>query len=209
MHHRLFRLSDLGLVGIVFAIIGLTVAAVVWNLVSADGEPIPVAGWVSASAAVAAGLAIVTIFYVQRWQFVRTYAYTVRGVEYFYRDGAEKYLVVKVEQDIDEMLKKWVLYYKQAGIDDNLLKSVGAGAFIDGAVCIFRPEFKWEHSQPGFWTRMVTGLTWGSWTMVGQGDRPIEKTAHAHELSHVHINLYSGKFINEAESHAIFKTVGV
>lgn len=208
MHHRLFRLSDLGLVGIVFAIIGLTVAAVVWNLVSADGEPIPVAGWVSASAAVAAGLAIVIIFYVQRWQFVRSYAYTVRGVEYFYPDGAKKYLIVNVEQDIDAMIEKWLAYYRKEGIESNLAL-VASGAFIEGAVCIFRPEAKWEHTAPGFWTRMVTGLTWGNWTMVGQGGRPIEKTAHAHELSHVHINLYSGKLINEAESHALFKTVGV
>lgn len=209
MHHRLFRPADLGLVGIIIGIIGLTVAAVAWNLVSSEGESISVAGWVSASAAVAAGIAILVIFYVQRWQFIRTYAYTVRGVEYFYRDGAKQYLVVGVEQDIESMLAKWLTYYRNEGVDSHLQKSIADGAFIDGAVCIFRPEKAWKHEQPGLWTRMVTGLTWGNWTMVGQDGRPIEKTAHAHELSHVHINLYAGKLVNEVDSHAIFRSVGV
>lgn len=208
MHHKLFRPKDLGLVGIVLGIVALIVSAVVWNLVSGGGEHIPTAGWVSASAAVVASLAVLTIFYAQRWLFVRTYAYTIRGVEYFYRDGAKKYLVAEIERDIEAMIEKWLAYYRREGVESNLAL-VASGAFIDGAVCVFRPEKAWKHTAPGFWTRMVTGLTWGNWAMVGQGDRPIERTAHAHELSHVHLNLYTGKLINEADSHAIFKVVGV
>jgi hypothetical protein len=207
MHHKLFRPKDLGLVGLILGIIALTIAAIVWNLVSSEGEPIPIAGWVSASAAVISGSAILVTFYVQRWLFVRDYDYTVKGVEYFSR-GCEIYIEEDVERDIDAMIEKWLAYYRKEGIESNLAL-VASGAFIEGAVCIFRPETKWQHTAPSFWTRMVTGLTWGNWTMVGQGGRPIEKTAHAHELSHVHINLYAGRYVNEADSHAIFKIVGV
>ncbi len=210
---KLFRLSDITLLLAPTLIIGLVVAAMVWNLVSPEGEPLPLISWVIAGVNIVATLAIVVVFYVQRWLWVRQYAYSVMGVHYFYEEGAKKYLRVSIESDIRNMLKKWVSYYQAKGTQEVSFvarrSQIEAGQYIRGIVCIFRRESHWIHTAPGWWTRRVTGLAFENTVIVGQGDRMVEKTAHAHELSHIHISRCEGRRILEDESHEIFKEVGV
>lgn len=204
---RMFYLSDLLFMLVPGLAIGLVVTAVVWNLISSDGEPIPTAGWVTASISILACIAVVVIFYVDRWRWVRKHFYTVRGVHYFYEDGAKRYLRIHVETDINETINRWYAYYKEGG--SLRLVEVELAFFIRGAVCIFYPEAAWTPQRPGWWGRRVTGLTTGNFMEVGQGGRLLKATAHKHELSHVHLNRYENRFVGEEESHALFKEVGV
>lgn len=206
---KLFRLADLTFMIAPILIIGMIVVAVGWNLVSAEGESLPIGAWVVAVANVIGTVAVVVAFYVQRWLWVRTYLYTAMGVHYFYEEGAKKYLRVSIEQDILRTLELWHGYYEARGEDVSKLKLIDAGTYIRGIVCLFKKEATWVHTAPGWWTRKVTGLAFENTIIVGQGDRMIKNTAHAHELSHIHISRYGGRRVPEDESHEIFKDVRV
>ena len=197
MSHKLFRLDDLWLVGIVFGIVSLTTFAVGWNWF--HEVDIPIGGWVSSAGAVLIPLVILAVFYAQRWMWVQRYAYTVRGVEYYYASLTPRYLRLSVSNDIDKMLVKWGVYF--GGPFDHMV--------LTGVVCIFRPEASWIHTAPGWWSRKVTGIQMGNVVVVGTGSMVVEGTAHAHELSHVFLERQLKRYVGEAEAHGIFKEAGV
>jgi len=200
-------------------IVGLIVAAIIWNLTSPEGESIPWQGWFVSSLTITATIVIVVAFYWQRAAWLKLWAYRILGVDYYYRDGAAIYPREDVEQDLKTMLDSWVSYYEakykaspaggggpyvKAMQDAGILMEIHKGTFIKGATCIFRPEKFWEDTT-GPWTRKVVGLAGWNWAMVGQGDRILGQTAHRHEMAHVHINHYENKLVPEDEAHQVFQ----
>jgi hypothetical protein len=193
----MFRWTDLILIGIITAIIGLIVAAMIYTGLE---EFIPIAGWVSVFAAMGCVSVVLILFYVKRWQWVRKYRYTIGGVEYFYELNASIYSEKAVRQDLGLMLERWFEYHQRAG------SIAECEARLKNSICLFRIEGHWV---PNFWNRAVTGLTTGNFAVVGQGRKPIDRTAHKHEMSHIYINRLENRVVGELESHEIFKQVGV
>ena len=83
------------------------------------------------------------------------------------------------------------------------------GQFVRGSTCLFRAPKSFVYTALGHWKRRVYGVAGWKWAIVGQGGRGIEKTAYAHEMSHVHLNQHDNEMISEKEAHDIFKEVGV
>lgn len=204
----MFRVSDLLMISIPVLTFGMSVAALVWNMTSDVGEAIPAGGWISAISAIAMSSMVVIIFYIQRWGWLRKYQYTVQGVHYFYNDGAEIYLDKDVDSDIRKLLRKWVTWHTTQGETYDVKQQVSKGESLKDCCVLFRKEDHWDHTDPGWWTRKVTGLNYGKYSEVGQGGKAVEHTAHAHELSHSHIRWFKGP-LSEEDSHAIMRHVGV
>ena len=209
MHPRMFRASDLLFLWIPGLMITLIVAGFCYHYLVIH-ETVPWPGWMVSGLMVLGSLVVVGAFFWERWQWVRLYAYTVRGVDYFYMDGARKYMALDVERDLERMLGQWYAYYNDE--DDAIewkRQSIPSGTFIKGSVCVFRPEGHWEHTAPGWWTRKVTGISGWAWAMVGQGGKPVEETAHAHEMAHIHLNRWLDRTVPENAAHEIFHSASI
>jgi len=189
--------------------VSITVGTIVWNYTSPEGEKIPIAGWIVAGAMILVTLVIVFAYYYQRWKFISRWRFvTSTGLNCYFEKGACFYSEKMVEDDLDVALRKWVKYINKEDktTPDHYILD---GYFIDGAICIFRPEETFVHTSPGWWSRRVYGVAGWNWCMVGQGNKPIENTAFKHEVSHILYNNYVGDMVSEEESHRVFKEVGV
>ena len=204
MHRKMFRANDLWFLWIPTVMIGLVVAAFIYHY-AVIHETVPWPGWLVSGLMICGSLAIVGAFYWERYQWVSLYAYTVMGVEYFYMDGAKKYLAVDVERDLERMLGRW---YSRYDLDPRR-EQIPKGDFIRGSICIFRREAKWDYTAPGWWTRKVTGVAGWNWAMVGQGGKTIDRTAHAHEMAHIHLNHWRGECVVENAAHEIFRNADI
>lgn len=198
MKPSMFRLSDLLFLSIPIIIVGLVVAAITYNLVNDAGEGISIAGWVVSSVVVLTIIVLIFSYYYVRWRWVRLYKCTVMGVNYFYNDDAKVYNYEEVADDLGDLVLKWDM----SGYNFKFKDLVG----ID---CLFRSEIAWLQITPRLLSRLVTGISIGSYCEVGQGGRPIAETAHAHEISHCILNRIADNMYNEVESHEIFAKIGV
>lgn len=207
MRPNMFQWRDLLLVGPCLIVIGLCAASIIYNLIV--GNPLPAGGIVAACAATVGCAAVIAFFYAQRYNWVRKWRYEVLGVGYYFEDGSTIYVRDTVMQDVVRMLSKWAAYYKVRSDGQVDTLKIMAGRYVEGAKVVFRPEFPFKAEQPGMWNRLVTGLKLGEVCYVGQGGRPVEATAHAHELSHYLLEQKEGGRFSEEQAHAIFKEVGV
>lgn len=198
MKPKLVTLRDLPWLGISLAVTALTWTSVVWNLASPDGEPIPVAGWVSVGAGTVLILFNVALFFAQRVNWIRKFAYEHNGVDYFFERDAKVYRLEDVAEDQKTLLDKWRAYHQE----DNDPTPVESR--LQNTICLFRREGHWT---PSLWSRQVCGLTTGNFCVVGQGGLDVRLTAHKHELSHVYLNRLYGRFVGENEAHGIFAAV--
>jgi hypothetical protein len=207
MTPKIFRLSDLKFMSVPLAILLLIVGALVWNVRA--GEPLEnlAIGISGVTSAMVVGL--VVWFYVQRWRWVRKFAYTIRGVQYFYESGTVRYGATVVTDEIRETLNRWSSYYRSIGREPAFIKQVDNGTFIKGLVCVFRPEARWLDYSPTFGQRWVAGVARQNILYVGQGGRRLAETAHQHELSHPLLRRIEGHYIDEETAHEIFRIVGV
>jgi hypothetical protein len=201
MKPRLFRLDDLinvPMIGILIA--GVIVGALIWNVVSPNGESVPWQGWFVGLLTAVASMFIVVVFYVKRWQWISLYKYTSKyGVSYFYESGAKVFLILDVEKDTQVMIDRWVQYLKDK--PDVVLKSP---AFTN-TVVLFRRAAAWKDT---WFNRMVCGLAYWNRAEVGTADK-IENTAHKHELSHIIITQNINEDMSEQGAHEIMVKVGV
>jgi hypothetical protein len=148
---------------------------------------------------------VIAFMYIyERWKWVSKWKFTTRhGVQCFFDERARLYLLKDVEEVTSEMYRRWDAYYEKFG------KQASSHRTVKGAVCLFVGPFVFKQQTPGFKERLVYGLSGWNWMKVGQGDKPIEKTAYIHEASHIHLNKMKGMQVSEEESHEIFKAVGV
>jgi len=106
------------------------------------------------------------------------------------------------------MLNKWAIYYKMQS-PKSLENLIVSGEYIKNVQVIFRKEEHWTNCSPGFWEREVTGLSGCNWAEVGIGEKPIEQTAHAHELAHIHLNKIRGTQVSEESAHEEFRKANI
>jgi len=204
---KLFQLKDLWFMWFPALIIALIAAGLISSVVLQ--EPIEPQGWGVSILTVLGCLSFVVVYYWRRQQWVSLYAYTVMGVDYYYMNGAKRYLRVDVERDLERMLGQWYNYYDDTSSNAPKREHIPKGLFLDGSICVFRREAYWEHTAPGWWTRKVTGVAEWGWAMVGQGGKPVEETAHAHEMAHIHLNHWHGDIVSEVPAHEIISSAGI
>lgn len=215
MHPRLFRFSDLSIMAFPAVIVGLITVAIAWNLTSPEGEAIPAAGWFVSSLVVLMCLGISFEFYRQRWLFLRNYKFTTRyGVSYFFEPGAIFYLLVDVEEDTEVMLSKWRAYIasKNDGMAHGYdVSQIMSGACIKGSICTFKKGKSFDQNElnPSWIKRQVYGISGWNWAVVAQNDSLVRRTAHRHELAHIHLARTSGGPVTEEEAHRIFAEAGI
>ena len=179
------------------------VGAVVWNWVSPNGESIPWPGYLVSGLMVAAVIAIVIVFYVQRYQFIKTWKYrTASGVACYYQSGCTIYLQMDVEVEIKNTVSKWITW----GLAQNNGYTATTTDLHD-TVCMFLTSGDFYTND--WWHLHVYGATYGNTMFVGQGNRQLHDTAFGHELSHVILNKFKGYQVPDSEAHAIFAQVGV
>jgi hypothetical protein len=200
MKPRLFRLDDLINIPVIgFLIAGIIIGALVWNMVSPNGEVIPWQGWFVSLLTAASAMSIVVVFYVKRWQWISLYKYTSSwGVNYYYEPNTKPYLSMVVEEDTKVMVKKWSDYYPNKTFPK-----------YKGTIVLFKSADQWKTTDPGWWGRQVCGLAYYNYAEVGMGNKPIEQTAHKHELSHLYINQYMPDYYSEDGAHELMAKVGV
>jgi hypothetical protein len=199
MKPRLFRLDDLINVPVIgFLIAGIIIGALVWNVISPNGEVIPWQGWFISLLTATSAMFIVVVFYVKRYQWVSLYKYTTFGVSYYYEPNAKPYLSMVVDEDIKVMAKKWLDYHP----NKVLLPFVGT-------IVLFKAADHWTLTVPGWWTRQVCGVAYDNYAEVGMGNKPVADTAHKHELSHIYINREFPEQSSETKAHELMAKVGV
>jgi hypothetical protein len=199
MRPTIWRWSDLSFLWVPALIVGLLAGAIVWNLVSPNGEELPWAAWFVSGLTTGACVLIVIAFYWERWRWSRLYSGTVRGVGIFYAEGARAYLVVDIDMVIERVVQRMAIYCHTDWYT--------IVACLRGTRCLFRPELHWNQAEMGWWPREVTGLAGPGWVMVGQGGRPVQETAFAHELAHVVVMKRFGS--DETAAHAQIVAAGL
>jgi hypothetical protein len=206
MKPKLFRADDLINIPMIgFLIAAAIVGALLWNVVSPQGEIIPPQGWGISALTVAMSLFIVVIFYVERYRWICQYKYTTRfGVSYYYEPGATPYLLLDVEEDTVVMQSKWITYFTDKNSNPTI--TIGFPDFKD-TVVLFKRAGNWV--EPNWWSRRVTGLAYYNMAIVGQGGKHIRDTAHKHELSHIYINHHVPEQSEEKAAHELMAKVGV
>jgi len=168
------------------------------------GEKVPIGGWVTVSLMAATCFFIAFMYVYERWKWVSKWRYTTRyGIQCFFDKGAKLYLLKDVEDATSEMYSRWDAYYEKIG---DLLPS---HLMLRGTVCLFVAPAVFKQQTPGLKERLVYGLSGWNWMKIGQGGKPIEKTAYIHECSHIYLNNVKDRQISEEESHEIFRSVGV
>jgi len=200
MRPRLFRWDDfINIPSIGLLIVGAIVGVLVWNVVSSSGESVPWQGWFVSMLTVISTLFIVVVFYVKRWQWISLYKYTTSwGVSYYYEPNAKPYLSMVVEEDTKVMVKKWADYQPNKAFSK-----------YKGTIVLFKTADHWTTIDPGWWGRQVCGLAYYNYAEVGMGNKPIEATAHKHELSHIYINQNMPEYSDEVKAHQIMSKVGI
>ncbi len=202
----LFRLKDILTVwfGLFLGAVVLIMAVLSHLNPNTWGESVPAAGWFVVSLMNIGTIVIFVAFYYQRWKFINKWRYTVYGVQIYYEDGTQPYLRKEMMEETKEMLNNWFKYYKE----NMMVTDIIGGRYIEGSICIFRPERVFDQKKLGFTARLVYGISGWNWAVVGQGNRPLNETAYAHEMNHIHLNRVQGKIVSEQESHKIFKDIG-
>jgi hypothetical protein len=206
----MFRVKDLLWLPIPVAIITLS------SIFAIFGKKVEIGGYITLGLCIACMITIILTIYINRWRWVRLYKYTINGVHYLYKENSKIYYEDDIQQDQLTLFVKWREYYNDNNMHDRVSEVIES---IDGVICLFRPEYAWEEKGPGKITRLVVGLAHGNFVQVGQGyppehekygeSKPIDVTAHRHELSHPLLNNIEGMTYSEDLSHNIFEKVGV